>query len=471
MQRISLYLIGLLCLAAGCSEVPDWESSLPARRPLGASHTTYTPESLNIDEPTVSTDASGPMTLAKALSLALLQSPTLEGMAWSVRQSEAEQLQASLTPNPEVETEVENFAGSGELRGSRSLETTVVVSQLFELGGKRDKRMALAKTEAKLAGWEYEAKRLELLRDVSIHYTVLLQSQQHVTLADESLGLANTVFDTAKKRVRAGKAPKSETLRASVEVANAKVDLIRSKRLLRAARQRLASTWGATDAPFDQASGVLADTPAVPELTLLQPKLEQNPAIAQFATQMQQGHAALTLAQAQAIPDLTVGVGYRRMGPAENHDEAMVVVAGMELPVFNRNEGEIAKARFALSRIAANHRAAKASLQAELSEAYEQLFAAQEESVAMTETILPAATQAYTVLKMLFQQGKGEYMDVLDAQRTLVDTRFNALDAQSRYHQYRASVESLIGQSIESVPPKSEEPAPKPPVKKEETNE
>ena len=216
MQRVSLYLVGLLCLAAGCSEVPAWESSLPARRPLGASHTTYTPESLNIDEPTASTDASGPMTLAKALSLALLQSPTLEGMAWSVRQSEAEQLQASLSPNPEVETEVENFAGSGEMRGSRSLETTVVVSQLFELGGKRDKRMALAETESKLAGWEYEAKRLEVLEQVSIQYTSLLEHQRHVKLAEESLQLARTVFDTTEKRVRAGKAPKSDTLRASV---------------------------------------------------------------------------------------------------------------------------------------------------------------------------------------------------------------------------------------------------------------
>jgi cobalt-zinc-cadmium efflux system outer membrane protein len=471
MQRLSLYLIGLTCLAAGCSEVPAWESSLPQRRPLGASHTTYTPESLNIDEPVVSTDAGGPMTLAKALSLALLQSPTLEGMAWSVRQSEAEQLQASLMPNPEVEAEVENFAGSGELRGSRSLETTVVVSQLFELGGKRDKRMALAEKESKLAGWEYEAKRLELLRDVSIHYTALLQAQQHVLLAKESLALANTVFDTARKRVQAGKAPKSETLRASVEVANAKIDLIRSERLLLAARQKLASTWGATDAPFDPASGALTDTPAVPELSLLQPKLEQNPALAQFATQMEQGQAALTLAQAEAIPDLTVGVGYRRMGPAENHDEAMVVVAGMELPVFNRNEGEIAKARFALSSIAAKNRAAKAELQAALREAYEQLAIAQEESVAMTEMILPTATEAYEASEKGFQQGKGEYMDVLDAQRTLVETRYNALDAQSRYHQYRARVESLIGQSIESVSPKSEEPAPKSPVKKEESNE
>ena len=471
MQRVSLYLVGLLCLAAGCSEVPAWETSLPARRPLGASHTTYTPESLNIDEPTASTDATGPMTLAKALSLALLQSPTLEGMAWSVRQSEAEQLQASLSPNPEVETEVENFAGSGEMRGSRSLETTVVVSQLFELGGKRDKRMALAETESKLAGWEYEAKRLEVLEQVSIQYTSLLEHQRHVKLAEESLQLARTVFDTTEKRVRAGKAPKSDTLRASVEVSNAKIDYIRSRRLLKSARQRLAATWGATQASFDPATGDLSHTPTVCDLKLLQPKLAQNPAMAQFAAQMKQAQAALTLAQAEAIPDLTVGVGYRRLGPAENHDESMLVVAGMELPVIDRNQGEIAKARFGISRVAADQRATRADLEAKLREAYEQLAAAQEESAMMTESILPTATQAYQASKTLFQQGKGEYMDVLDAQRTLVETRYNELDAQSRYHQYRASVETLIGQSIESVSPAVEEPTPKPSVKKEKTNE
>ena len=159
---------------SGC-QMPQLGGSLPDRRPLGAEFDVYKPSDtdtsalfdeappkkggVDLSEPT------GELTLRRALSLTLAKSPELASFAWSVREAEAEQLQAAIIPNPELETEFENFGGSRDFKGTRSLETTVALSQLIELGGKRAKRIKLAQADSKLAGWQYEAKRISVLTD------------------------------------------------------------------------------------------------------------------------------------------------------------------------------------------------------------------------------------------------------------------------------------------------------------------
>ena len=77
-----------------------------------------------------------------------------------MRAREAEGLQAGRLSNPELEVEIENFGGSGEADGFSASETTLALSQLIELGGKRLKRQRIAGHQAELAGWEYELTRV-----------------------------------------------------------------------------------------------------------------------------------------------------------------------------------------------------------------------------------------------------------------------------------------------------------------------
>jgi len=92
-------------------------------------------------------EPTGVLTLPQAQALALLQNPKLAAFGWEVRAREAQILQAGLRPNPEVEVEVENFAGSGALQAFRGTEITILLSQLIELAGKRHKRARVAALE------------------------------------------------------------------------------------------------------------------------------------------------------------------------------------------------------------------------------------------------------------------------------------------------------------------------------------
>jgi outer membrane protein TolC len=87
------------------------------------------------------------VTLRQALSLALMRNPELKAFSIEVRALEARELQAGLLPNPEVNIEGEDFGGSGDFRGDNVLQTTIQLSQLIQLAGKRSKRRQLASVE------------------------------------------------------------------------------------------------------------------------------------------------------------------------------------------------------------------------------------------------------------------------------------------------------------------------------------
>ncbi|MFA5253008.1 MAG: TolC family protein, partial [Phycisphaerae bacterium] len=94
------------------------------------------------------------------------------------RVAEARELQAGLWPNPALEIGVEDVGGSGGRSGFNAAETTIQLSQLIELGDKAQKRRNVASLEKELTGWDYEAKRLEILTEASKAYVELLAIQE-----------------------------------------------------------------------------------------------------------------------------------------------------------------------------------------------------------------------------------------------------------------------------------------------------
>src|SRR5262245_60728610 len=108
----------------------------------------------------------GVIRLQQVLTLTLLRNPELAAFSFDMRAAEARALQAGIWPNPQLGVEVENVAGTGSTtKGVRAAETTLQLSQLIELGGKRAKRMRLAGLERELTSWDYEVKRLDVLTE------------------------------------------------------------------------------------------------------------------------------------------------------------------------------------------------------------------------------------------------------------------------------------------------------------------
>ncbi|MEQ9453820.1 MAG: TolC family protein [Phycisphaeraceae bacterium] len=391
-------------------------------------------------------EPAGDLTLAHAIAASLRSNPELSGFAYDIRAAEARVVQAGLWQNPELGFELENFAGSDELDGVDGAEATLSLSQTFPLGGDVRRRQALAELEGRLVGWDYEAARIALLTEVTQRYIDLLAAQKRAELAQDSLALAERVSNSIERRVAAGDAAAVEQSRAAVPVALARIEHQRATRELETARVRLALTWGSNEPRFEQVQGDLEHVDPIPTIEALTALVGQNPDVARYAVEIASRQAEAELARAEAVPDLTAGLGFRWFN--ESDDTALVAGASIPLPVFDRRQGDILAARFGVASARNQQRAIELRLTATLTAAYARLANARSEALALRSDALPPAEAAYRDIQQAFDRGNLGFIDVLDADRTLIDLRQQHLESLAEYHGAAAEIEGLIGSPL-----------------------
>ena len=436
---------------SGCAQQPvvgdmAWPPALPLGQELGVNRPPPVNEAATGDERPRPPQPTGAITLRQALALALEHHPELNAYAWEVRAAEARVLQAGLRPNPELEAEFGNFAGSKDFSGTRSLETTLSLAQTFPLGGDIERRRELAGLQAQLAGWDYEAARLEVLSKVTENYLVLLGAQRQLALAREELTLAEQVRNATDRRIRAGDAPPIDAARSSVPVATAQVRLKRAERQHQAARRQLALMWAAPEASFDLAEGSLDELRAPPSPEQLAALVSANPQVARWAVEISARRAEAALAEAEATPDLTVRAGVKH----DNADDANALVLGISLPLplFDRRQGDVLAARLSANAAVEQRRAAERRVEVALSRAYARMAGSFDEAMAIRDIALPPANEAFKFTRRAFESGDLALIDVLDAERTLMELRTEYLDALTGYHLAVTEIEGLIGRPL-----------------------
>ncbi len=397
----------------------------------------------------VTENPKGKVTLTKALHLALKQNPQLNAFSLEVRAREAATLQASLWPNPEFEFEAENFAGSGALRAFKASETTLLLGQLIELGGKRTKRTQLAKLNAKLAFRDFEWQKLQIFANVVTAFYEVLTAQKKMALYNEILNLAQSFKQHISKRVQAGRLSPAELSRATVEVAQAKMNVLQNEKFLQIAKQKLASLWGVETALFSQAIGKLDPVAPLPEWEVLQKSLHKNPRLLRFETARKKQEVARTLAQAGRIPDAIIRVGWRRFN--DSGDRAFVAGISLPLPVFNRNQGVEKEAQIRSVQIQLQKKAYRVALQNALFSDYRQLQSVFALLQALKYEIIPQAKRAFEIINAGYRQGKFGFLDVLQARKTLFSSREAYLQNLLEYHRLRTQIELLTGRIPENL--------------------
>jgi len=445
----SLCLLALARASLGAGNV----STEPSPRPLGADLPAYQAP-LGSAEPEAGalagTEPEGVLVLRDALAAALLRSPELASFAFELRAQEARILQARRRPNPELGLELEDAGGSDDFRGFRQAQITLQLSQLVELGGKRAARVDAASLARDLAGWDYEAKRLEVFSETASAFVEVLVAQERLRLAGENLALADEGGQAARERLRAGLAPEVEVMRSEIARSAAEIARSEAAHTLDTARQRLAAHWGGLAAGFEAVAGELEPISAPPPLDDLRSRIADNPDLARFDAETAEREAALRLARAQALPDVRIGPGVRRLeGPDET---VFVLAASLPLPLVDRNQGGVAEAAIRLGKLSAERRAVEARLAAQLAAAQHALAGAYAKAEALRRRTLPAAQASLRAVRDGYLRGRFGQLEVLDAQRTQFGARADHLRALGEYHRSRNEIERLIAAPLEAAP-------------------
>ena len=393
-------------------------------------------------------ESGEPITLAHALALALERSPQLAAFSWDIRAAEARILQAKLVPNPEISYDGEDFTRAGVRSATESMQNTLVLSQLIELGGKRSSRVWEAQFDRRAAEWDYQVKRLEVLKSTSLAFIDVLSGQRKVLLAEENVQLTERGIPVTQKRVEAGKASNVELIRTNTEAATARIGLTEARHDLEAARVNLAAQWGAKMATFPSVTGDMEQLRPIPSLESLKAKLQTNPELAKWTTERQKREATLSLARAEGHPDLTINAGPRLLG-ASRADMTLVAGFSIPLPLWNRNQGKIAEAEANVAKTSDERAAAEAGAYAELNEAYQTLGRAAEEVRILRDTVLPGAKSAVDQITEGYATGRFSQLEVLDAQRSYIETRSQYVRALSDFQKAAAQIDALTAGPFE----------------------
>lgn len=394
--------------------------------------------------------AAAPLTLDRAIALALAANPALRAATRAIDIADGAMRQAGARPNPTL-----SFLSEGTDRATRT-ETTQV-EQLIELGGKRAARVALAARERDVAVDDAAARRAELRADVIAAYMDALGAQERLALAESALELARRAAAVTGRRVAAGKVSPVEGTRSSVAEAEAGLELLDARADLALARRKLGALW-ASPGPIDQplVEPALALDP-LPAFESLAARLDAAPQLRRAQSAVAGRDARVALERARRVPDLTLTLGSQREREAGRTQG--VIGLSVPLPLFDRNGGATLAALRGADQARDELEAERLRLTQALAEAWQRADVASTQIATLRERVLPAAQSAYQAAVTGFELGKFAYTDVLDAQRTLFQTRTRYLRALAERHRSIADIERYVPAAFAAAAPTSRDNA------------
>jgi len=209
------------------------------------------------------------------------------------------------------------------------------------------------------------------------------------------------------------------------------------------ARVLLSAMWANTSPQFTVAVGELEATKPIPDIATVMQMAQTGPSLARWDAELAQRHAALALAKSSRVPNLTVGLGMRWEDNFSERDDLLDFE--IDLPIFDRKQGDIREARYGIARAEAERQAAEARSGALISQLYYTLEEAHTRAAIFADEIVPAARTTFEAHRVGFERRVDDLEDLLDAGRDLARYEAGYAEALVDYHQALAALEGLVG--------------------------
>lgn len=379
-------------------------------------------------------------TLDQAISAAGGSAPARAAAAAAIDAAKAGRTVAGLRPNPIVQGQVENIAGSGPYAGLRSAETTVGFAVPMELGGKRRARVAVANAQLFRAELQAAIAAADIRVQITQLYVEAVAAERRLLTAREQTRIAGEASHAAGIRVQAGRASPLEQQRAGVARINAEASVERLVRLVDASRANLARRIGrAIEGALDH--GLLERLPASSFGPAVPVSAAGTLALAAANADLTIADAGVRLARANRVPDLNIGPALRRL--EATNDTAAVFSISIPIPLFNTGRASIAQADAQRNQAEAQRRVTALDVEQAITDAVAEAANAATTARATAGPALAAAQEAARIARIGYREGKFGQLDLLDAERTLAETRNAAIDALATYQNARARLERL----------------------------
>jgi cobalt-zinc-cadmium efflux system outer membrane protein len=348
--------------------------------------------------------------------------------------------QAGLRPNPELEIEFEEVGWDAP--GFNESEIGIVLSQEFELWGKRKKRKKLAKSELAATEFETIVSGFELRVRTMENFYTLVHAQRQVVLALQANEIAEAIASTTRTRIEKGAGLSAELLLAELEHEQTKLELARVNSQLHIAKRNLAAMYKGDGLKLIVAEPKL-DKSIIFRITGLQPFVENNREVAVLEHESKILKSQLAVEKSEAKPNLTFSGGIKRLQADETN--SFIFALGIPLSLFNRNQGTVYSLRTQSEAIQLAKEQAQLNAEAEFLSLEQKLSQLLSRHNSMDTLLLPLSEKAYRSLNNAYKLGRIPYSTLLESERSLVDLRFELNDLELEIRKEIGSIERLLG--------------------------
>lgn len=378
------------------------------------------------------------LTLGEAVAKAQFQAPALQEAEAAVRAAEASVQLSGLRPNPTLSIEAENVLGSGRYAGFGGGEKTTSLSMPVELGGKRQARVRVAEAERAVAGLGAKSALADVTLRLTEAFIALAASERRLAVDRTGRELAERAFVAARARVRAGKVSPIEEQRAKVLRINADVRLDKATRAVELGHRTLTRLTG-SPAPVT----ISANWFDVLDPSGIAAASEKSLSIATAEAEVAAATARVDAARRDMVPDVTLTAGVRRYG--DSRDKAGTLGLSIPLPLFNRGTARLARTRAEVDRATAAHNAASQEFEQAAAQAQAEVVDGLAGARAASGPALAASEEAARIARIGYAEGKFPQLELIEAERSLAETREAAIDALAALHTARARLARLHG--------------------------
>ena len=388
---------------------------------------------------------ASPITISEAVHRAVDTGPAVIQARGTVSAAEARARLAGLRPNPEVGLAVESFGGTREYRGLRQAETTLSVSQRFELGGKRAARREIAEAELRGARISLFQARSEAAGNAKARFAELSVARDRLVLAQAAEARARELARIVRLLVEAGREPPLRALRAQAAAAEVEATRRLAETTLLQASSALASVLGQGDSSVE-AEGPYED--AILQSVARQDETSGEPAerlslpVQLALAERDAAQARLRLEQATAVPDITGDFGVRRIESSK--DIALVAGISVPIPLANNNRNAVQAARVEAQLAEARLTQAQREDVRLVRDARSALAAANARVASLEVSGLRESREAVRLAEIGYRAGKFSLLELLDAQSALNQAEASLLDARLARAQAAATLAKVM---------------------------
>ncbi len=394
--------------------------------------------------------SSKSLTLTAAVQRVRQNHPLLIVAKQRIAMFEGELFEAGLKPNPTFTVSGENIpldSPEGGFGFKRTMDWFAYFSHTIERGNKRELRRAAAERAVEVANIEAETVERQLVYEVKVAYQHAAIARERIELLRENINQLGQLVKLNEVRVQAGYTAEGDLIKVRLEAQ--RIDYSVRKAMIEYDRAKIALQKAMGDssfeADFDLAERLDFKTVSL-NATALQEAALRRSNIKTVEARLEKARALLQVQRANARPDLTASFGYKRNGA----DNALYGALSIPLPLYNKNQGNIARSEAEVAMIEAELRFERAVVLAELTTARRTVEANERQIEALRAEFLRNADESQQVSLAAYREGATDLLHLIDAQRTRTQAQELYFQALSDYQLAIHELERAAG--IEQLP-------------------